>query len=1745
MSETTHELISDDERVGEILQAWLGRRELGTAEPAETLISQHPNDASRLRECIDSIEMLDQSGFHEVVWAPSYPTIPDFEIVGELGRGGMGIVYEARQISLDRMVALKILPMTSIDPMAAQRFQREAETAAALHHTNIVPIHAVGHSDGVHWYAMQRIEGRPLGALLEKQPKGIDPDEVARIGIEAADALALAHHHGVVHRDIKPANLLIQDDGQVWLTDFGLARRDVDDAATMTGAMLGTPRYMSPEQVFASRGLSLDHRSDIYSLGATLYELVTGTALFDGPTPLDVLHQIRSSEPAKPRDLRSAIPRDLEIVLQKCLAKDPKERYQSANDLASDLRAIREARPIKARGVPAWVRLGRQLKQHKSRLKLAGMAVAATLAVIMFARLWFTFQEHRQGGQLLIGSVNGPYVATIHPVESNGSTGPAIKTVAVPMQTAIRLEAGDYEVSLSSHALPSKLTRLAVAVGESTTCRHIDRRKVNEGISFGENQIAIVRDLDGADLLAALNGERLSVYGRNEQKLADVDLAKIDTEADATEFGFLATDTYSGHRSALNPYYCKPRRLMARAMDANGDGQGDYVLTSRKSPRLAAIDHHGETIWSTRVALPELLKPPKQRARALLPSVIDVVPIHDLDADNIDDLVVTLIRATDFSQVESFIATVSGKSGETISLTTLPIEKPDNNQPIRAWPREGLLIHRHGNRNAREVGPVNQYARRFYRPSMKSDKTVTLNGPGFFGFNLPVPPPLHLTTYQGRSVAVRVTDRTIDAWDLMTGKQVGKTSELPFPLAARPVEIRTGDTETPTFLIWSERNAANPTSQAMAVIGLGDDSVRWKKDVALHWNLYAFQLERCDFPLVADLDADGVDEILLSENGVDNWRDSGMLNCYAADTGERKWKRGQRIDSLERLVERGAVLRDFDNDGVRDVAIATIMGRRDYMGMPEVASPAGTQRFHVFVDLFSGKSGQKLQTRQAPFDAPHESKFVLEIDRLCSDGVSQLEVSVVSGEYEPDEYEATTLRFDLLENRPAEVIRGVSRVGSSDSDLNAGYFERRSGADNYFDHRFLWIEREEQEPQYRIDANRVLAQWVNPEGRGRILLRHQQNSRVHAVDVPSGKTLWTRTGETGDIRVVPVEEEGESSRVANHLVFQVFQSGKAKPTLVDAETGRVRWTIEQELGQIEKAVRNRDAGHDRVLIYGHTSFRNGNAFKRGLQLIQVSPDSGEITWKVVTLRSLYPPSLHRAPRLALYQYDCNRDGVTDTLVADDRDSDRMALVAFSGVDGSELWSSPLDYPTESWPTQTNWPMLKICGNEKTPRAVVFDLLERGPYVLRMLSLNNGREVDQQSIGRGLGRHRLSMPDQRSGNFEMHTVETSSEWPTFVVRCPANRGKFRMWTASTSVDGFGLGTDDDQTFPTTLGEDRLLVDVDQSGITNLITLHDNELTCFADDGKTVLWKASQPWQQIRKVVSRSGSSPLAYVRGSGDFDAVLDLADGKVLWDRSGRMAEYNQPYDVTTPIFQSSPAGDVLISATKEDVMWRSLRSIEGEVSEPEVDFSDTLVFSDSRLTEHLPTSPLSNGISFTTFVTELLISLLVSLVAVALPLAYLYRLIRKSFTLSYLLLAPLVTVPAIFMWQSLYDPSVNLTNTPSTTAIEMVLGGSIIFLMLYFLYYLMNNGHVWILCAIACCSLGLTALLVGVPLAYQYFAGSVSYLWSWQDVVCILLLCSVWVLVLGSPLWLGLSYAMRRVARTNMEIAQLQEAST
>ena len=308
------------------------------------------------------------------------PAVAGFEILEELGRGGMGVVYKARQTNLGRLVALKmVLAGAHAGPGALARLHKEAQAVASLKHPDIVQIHDVRQAGGLPYLSLEFIDGGSLAQQMDGRPQDIT--RVAWTIHTLARAIHAAHVEGIVHRDLKPANILLTADGRPKITDFGLARRLGDDSdLTRPGAIVGTPDYMAPEQACGQvhdAGPAIDQ----HALGAILYELLTGRPPFRGATPADTIEQVRTQEPVPPRWLRPKVPRDLETICLKCLQKEPHRRYPDAGALAIDLERFLEGRPILARPSSAFERLGRWCRRNR-RVAVLGAAVLILLVTV-------------------------------------------------------------------------------------------------------------------------------------------------------------------------------------------------------------------------------------------------------------------------------------------------------------------------------------------------------------------------------------------------------------------------------------------------------------------------------------------------------------------------------------------------------------------------------------------------------------------------------------------------------------------------------------------------------------------------------------------------------------------------------------------------------------------------------------------------------------------------------------------------------------------------------------------------------------------------------------------------------------------------------------------------------------------------------------------------------------------------------------------------------------------------------------------------------------------------------------------------------------------------------------------------------------------------------------------------------------------------------------------------------------------
>jgi hypothetical protein len=305
----------------------------------------------------------------------------DYELLEEIDRGGMGVIYRARQVSLDRLVAIKMIRAGVLaSELDIVRFHAEARAAAGLRHPSIVAIHEVGEVEDRHYFSMEFVAGRNLAACVRERPWA--GRRAARCLRAVAAAVDYAHHQGILHRDLKPSNVIIDEAGEPHLTDFGLATQiEGASALTLSGVILGTPSYMAPEQTGGRRS-EIGPRTDVYALGAILYEMLTGRPPFQGESPLNTIQLVRDTEAVPLRRLNPRISVDLETLCLKCLEKDPRRRYATARDLADDLGRFLQDEPIRARPVRAWEHGWKWVRRNPWRAALAAASVVILLGML-------------------------------------------------------------------------------------------------------------------------------------------------------------------------------------------------------------------------------------------------------------------------------------------------------------------------------------------------------------------------------------------------------------------------------------------------------------------------------------------------------------------------------------------------------------------------------------------------------------------------------------------------------------------------------------------------------------------------------------------------------------------------------------------------------------------------------------------------------------------------------------------------------------------------------------------------------------------------------------------------------------------------------------------------------------------------------------------------------------------------------------------------------------------------------------------------------------------------------------------------------------------------------------------------------------------------------------------------------------------------------------------------------------------
>jgi outer membrane protein assembly factor BamB len=965
-----------------ILDQYFADLQAGRAPDRAALIAAHPDLARELEHCLSGLDFVHHAGRAS---RDTPVQLGDYRIVREVGRGGMGVVYEAEQLSLHRRVALKVLRIGGVaDTEAMQRFQREAETVARLHHTNIVPIFAVGCENGVHYYAMQFIEGRSLGALLEERHGApLTAAEVATFGLQAAEALAHAHQRGVIHRDVKPSNLLLDPEGVLWLTDFGLARRADEVTLTVAGAIMGTPRYMSPEQA-AGVKQPIDHRTDIYSLGATLYELATGKPVFQADSPAGVISQILVDEPVAPRHWQEQLPRDLETIVLKCLAKEPARRYATAQALADDLRAFHDGRPIQARRPPFLERSARWVRKHRRSAALMGIAAAAAALLVIAGLMGLEQYRQSQLGWLYLS--NEGQILTGELLDENGQS--VQPRFTVPTEEPLALPTGQYQLRLRGRGFLDETYQVRIERGKEWNFEiSLAEQRLWEPIAV-EKSYDVVRMAERHDVLALSAAGVTRRHGGTGAVLWTTNLgAKDDPKLAGFRWDWDLHSTPSGR----NDDDRRPR-LLQPAPDLDHDGTPDLVWGSRRQAAVLAVSGKtGKVLWCYQAPTPTF-EPNSRFANEYASTgvVLGIVALPDIDGDGVPDLVATCASQQQADgSVPRWLQALSGHTGK--SLWRYDLDPAWFAPPGGVAPYDSIWNNTQGIASSMSSGIQSAWNLLYEKDWLHS------------GGGVAVPYPAEVVPLDGRPAVILAAGAHLVGLDPATGQPLWPAHDLGFwPLRspqladlegaghsdvlllapgdegkekgpAVPADPRVIEAPNPRAFLPPELGEQvrardrNDDRLKLVALALTTRKLLWETPFRGYWGWSWFQ-EPFTWPVIADLDNDGKPEIIVPTGDFEGDTKWSGVQVLDGATGTVRWlrklSRSSRFGQVQQ-VNRILVGPKQASDGARAVITAVLDGELFPRDQPYSSFHVGNfdkDYMHpvLLLDALSGKDGHSV-----------------------------------------------------------------------------------------------------------------------------------------------------------------------------------------------------------------------------------------------------------------------------------------------------------------------------------------------------------------------------------------------------------------------------------------------------------------------------------------------------------------------------------------------------------------------------------------------------------------------------------------------------------------------------------------------------------------------------------------------------------------------------------------------------------------
>lgn len=1418
----------------------------------------------------------------------------EYELIEEIARGGMGIVYKARQIKLKRTVALKmILAGQLASEEEIQRFHAEAESAAGLEHSGIVPIYEVGQVGDQHFFSMAFVEGKSLAKVLQQGP--LTPERAADYVGQIASAISYAHNKNIIHRDLKPANVLLDENGRVKVTDFGLAKQThLDTSLTATGQIMGTPGYMPPEQASGNPSL-VDETSDVYSIGALLYCLLTGRPPFQAATPLATLTQVIEQEPVDPRALVPGIPRDLETICLKCLQKEQHRRYPSAEELAEEIKRFENNQPILARPVSSLERAARWMQRRSQPLwtaTLTGLAVAILLAIGLIGR--FAYQQSLLGYvDLQTNEEEGYLVATIFDEHQR-----QVDRQTLPTQQAIALPEGSYRVRVSGARTMSKDVQLEVQRGSR-------RQPYSPVLSLKDTQLwptiqheATVEFLKLENRADAILVDDQSVTRCNGA--SGETIWRTDVGASAKQFGEMENFRWwTGFGNLTNgrrQWRARPKMLQP-AVDLDGDGIRDLVFSGSEQAWLMALSgKSGKALWFRLLAEESPQK--INFSSSILNSAVvhQPVTIADVDQDGVAEILTIVFDLGDDRQTppRRWLKLSSGKTGEQIWSTELNGTWFDesNVPPDLRW-RHFASGGSSGSTSASSTGGF-KYTR--------SRSSTIESGPGYYSTS----PLLVAGKKNVDEIKLLAGDRLV-----RVQPETGKIEAVSLGFAAiKSPEIADLDNDGNDEILFLVKNNSKTQPTELIVWSTLTNKIAWRKKLGSTWGaVRKLGREIASWPYVVDLNGDGQAEVIVPDSTTFKVpfaeKPYGGLSAFDA-AGNLIWER--ELISMREQLDRFIAGPDINDDGWRDLFVVTDDARNNRGTWNQEA---------ILVDAISGRDGERVWWNHQVLESSNQNFEFGETLRWWNtgnDGWPTLLVGVKSDLFAFSPRTGAVTGF-------GHYIDSILVADGNADGLDDLFFLRKGNLGSY--------------------RGRPQINWM----RSPIELSHSADVDSDGIDDfafgdklisgRSGKTLWKTDMNLGpafntapDERMFVLDHDFNNDGFKEVLADGDFAPGRSYfARLLSGDDGRVLWNALRSYS--DKPLWNSKLSHvvsevgpggkveiTGIVSEGHMDF-TGSMNPGHTWLVRLEGNTGNTIWNVPLFAAMLPD-----PRFEIVHKDLNNDGVRDILVPASAETDSAGLViagklhlrAYDGRDGSLIWKVPVVQLDEN--KLESFPKLTVVDTESDGTVVVF-------YDHRFANGTNARlRIIHGATGQDTS-HPLNWTDQMP-----ETTHNKIQLPWPVVIQDRNKGEhffaFSVWTSSpvvtTDWNGMELETGIGEEFIMMNAEGKIVTrfglplirgnrfranrqrlwshDTNQDGIDELIFLDHAGLTAIDPFSRELVWSWERPQSlDLRlhaKKTQRPKQSAIGVVNSKREAFGI-DLSNGTTAWVASDKIS-YNDPW---------------------------------------------------------------------------------------------------------------------------------------------------------------------------------------------------------------------------------------------------------